>query len=602
MKLLLPEALVIVVLTQVGFPTLNGPYLGQKRPGQTPEIFAPGILSLGFHEHNIAISPDGKEVFFTAASSDFSRYLIMTTKLKKNVWSMPEVAPFSGGRHDGAPAFSPDGKRLYFSSRRPRPAGGTSAEDFDIWYVERKGDSWTDPMNLGGPVNTGQNEVNPSVTADGTIYFQRIEKLGTLDWDLYMSSPKDGVYGLPEKLPEPVNTEANEAGPFIAPDGSYLLFQSNRAGGYGIMDLYVAYRAENGGWSDPQNLGDKINSSFSDWGPVVSPDGEYLFFSSFRNVQPLTPESPEYYAYMTSRLGAPTPGKGTLYWVKAAAITTAARGQMSDEYQRVSVNDMTSREQLVDVEGRKISCTVYGQGAPTVVLISGFQAGQSYWNSVVPGLIDKATIITYDRPGIGKSEKGHLPLHAGQSAKDLLTLLKKTEVPRPYIIVGHSMGTDIARLFTSMYPEDVGGLILEDGSHESLLNEQLKILKGKDLQVLQEMASKTSHPENPQNEADYRKETIEQLRNSAPLPRIPYVVLTSGDRSKALPPVFSEQARKDLIMLGIDLQRRLVDLIPGGKHIIAEGVGHNIHVEKPAILVDPIVEMINKINASRPIQ
>ncbi len=53
---------------------------------------------------------------------------------------------------------------------------------------------------------------------------------------------KNGVYGPPERLPPPVNTDANEAGPFIAPDGSYLLFQSNRPGGFGIMDLYVAYR------------------------------------------------------------------------------------------------------------------------------------------------------------------------------------------------------------------------------------------------------------------------------------------------------------------------------------------------------------------------
>ena len=285
-----------------------------------------------------------------------------------------------------------------------------------------------------------------------------------------------------------------------------------------------------------------------------------------------------------------------------AVIITVAGGQVREEYQRVSVNDKTAKQQLVDVEGRKLSCTVYGQGAPTVVLISGFNAEQSYWNPVIPGLIDKATIVTYDRPGIGKSERGNLPLHAEQSAKDLLTLLKKTDVPEPYIIVGHSIGTGIARLFTSMYPEDVGGLILEDGSHESLLDEQWKILKGNDLQVLQEMVTKTSRPANPQNEVEYREETNDQLRNSGPLPHIPYVVMTSGDRSNALPPVFSEKARKDLIKLGMDSQKRLVNLIPGGKHIIAEGVGHNIHIEKPEILVDPIIEMINKINASRPIK
>jgi len=318
--LLLLPFFVVISQAETDFPILNGPYLGQKRPGPTPEIFAPGIVSLGFHEHNIAISADGKEIFFVAASSDFSRYLIMTTKLKNGAWTMPEVAPFSGGRNDGAPAFSPDGRRLYFSSRRPRTAGGIPADDFDIWYVERKDGSWTDPVNLGGPVNTEKNEANPSVMSDGTIFFQRIEKLGTLNWDIYVSSPSSGTHGVPEKLPAPVNTFANEAGPFIAADGSYLLFQSNRAGGHGVMDLYAAYRTKSGGWSEPVNLGEKVNSRYSDWGPVVSPDGKYLFFGSFRNVQPIVSGSRDYFESMISLLGTPSPGKGTLYWVEAKVI------------------------------------------------------------------------------------------------------------------------------------------------------------------------------------------------------------------------------------------------------------------------------------------
>jgi len=289
--------------------------------------------------------------------------------------------------------------------------------------------------------------------------------------------------------------------------------------------------------------------------------------------------------------------KKTLFMILFfALVSSVVRGQAHDEFQKAPVNDQALKEQGVEVGGRKLFCTIRGKGAPTVVLISGFNAEQSYWNPVIPALIEKATVFTYDRPGIGQSEKGQLPLHAEQSAKDLFTLLQKTNVPKPYIIIGHSIGTGIARLFVSLYPEDVGGLILEDGSHESLLDEQLKILKGKDLQALQEAAGKTSRPAQPQNEAEYREETNEQLRKSGPLPHIPYVVITSGNRSKALPPIFSEQAREDLIKLGMDLQQRLVNLIPGGKHIIAEGVGHNIHNEKPEILIDPILEMINKIH------
>lgn len=282
-----------------------------------------------------------------------------------------------------------------------------------------------------------------------------------------------------------------------------------------------------------------------------------------------------------------------------AAILTL-RAQVNDQYMRVSENNFKKTEKMIDVGGERIlNCKIYGQGSPTIVLVSGFNAPQSYWDGILPFLLDKATVVTYDRPGIGRGIKGSLPLHGGQSAKDLHALLEKIDVPKPYIVVGHSLGVSIVRLFVSMFPENVGGLILEDGAHESLLDEQLKILKGKDLQALQEAASKTSRPANPQNEADFREETDEQLRKSSPLPHIPFVVITSGDRSKTLPPIFSEQARRDLIKLGMDLQQRLVDLIPGGKHIIAEGVGHNIHVEKPEILVNPIVEMINGIKSMK---
>ena len=282
-----------------------------------------------------------------------------------------------------------------------------------------------------------------------------------------------------------------------------------------------------------------------------------------------------------------------------AAILTL-RAQVNDQYMRVSENEFPKTEKMIDVgSGRILDCKIYGQDSPTIVLVSGFNAPQSYWDGILPFLLDKASVVTYDRPGIGKSVKGDLRLDGGQSAKDLHALLEKIDVPKPYIVVGHSLGVSIVRLFVSMFPENVGGLILEDGAHESLLDEQLKILKGKDLRALQEAASKTSRPANPQNEADFREETDEQLRKSSPLPHIPFVVITSGDRSKTLPPIFSEQARRDLIKLGMDLQQRLVDLIPGGKHIIAEGVGHNIHLEKPEILVNPIVEMINGIKSMK---
>ncbi|MGB6865362.1 MAG: hypothetical protein WBE11_06685, partial [Candidatus Aminicenantaceae bacterium] len=67
------------------------------------------------------------------------------------------------------------------------------------------------------------------------------------------------------------------------------------------------------------------------------------------------------------------------------------------------------------------------------------------------------------------------------------------------------------------------------------------------------------------------------------------------DRSKVMPPVFSEEANKNIAELGIELQKKVVALIPGGKHIIVEGVGHNMHLEKPEALTEPVTEMIKEV-------
>jgi pimeloyl-ACP methyl ester carboxylesterase len=254
---------------------------------------------------------------------------------------------------------------------------------------------------------------------------------------------------------------------------------------------------------------------------------------------------------------------------------------------------------MIDVGGRKLDCCVYGKGSPTIVLVSGFGAPQAYWNWVVPDLAAQTTVVTYDRAGIGKSEIGDLPTHGEQSAKDLHVLLEKLNVPQPYILVGHSYGGRVVRLFASMYPDVMGGLILEDAQHEDVPDEQKKILKGKDLEAFEQMVARFSTPENPKTEADYRNITMEQVRKSKPLPPIPFIVLTAGDRSKAIPPMFSDEAKEQIARLELEMQQKLVTLIPGGRQIIVEGVGHNIHAEKPEALIAPVVEMINEMREKK---
>jgi len=168
-------------------------------------------------------------------------------------------------------------------------------------------------------------------------------------------------------------------------------------------------------------------------------------------------------------------------------------------------------------------------------------------------------------------------------------------VSRPYILVGHSYGGSVARLFASMYPDDMGGLILEDTQHEDVLSEMKKILKGKDLEAFEQLVvARFSAPEDPKTEADYRNITREQVRKSKPLPRIPLVVLTSAGRAKAMGPFFSEEAIVEMEKSDIALNNKLAALIPEGRQIIVEGTGHDIHVDKPEALIAPVMKMIQE--------
>jgi hypothetical protein len=99
------------------FPTLTGLYLGQKPPGTKPEIFAPGIISTGYHDGCITLSPDGRELFYHFGG--LGRMVILHMKQEGNRWTAPQVASFSGKYRDGEPHFSYDGNKLLFRSNRP---------------------------------------------------------------------------------------------------------------------------------------------------------------------------------------------------------------------------------------------------------------------------------------------------------------------------------------------------------------------------------------------------------------------------------------------------------------------------------------------------
>ncbi|MFC2158339.1 hypothetical protein ACFLT9_10930 [Acidobacteriota bacterium] len=304
---------------QVDSTVLKGPYLGQNPPGLTPEVFAPGIISHGFHEHNLTISPDGDEMFFVTASSDYKHYVIINVRRINNVWSEPEIAHFSGKYSDMGPRFSPDGKKIFFCSKRPVPGSIEENTNYDLWMIDKKEESLSEPVNLGIPVNSDKNEAFPSIAANGTIYYHYWGEKGS-ESDIYFSRLKDGQYQKPQRLEFGISTEYYEGGPFIAPDESYLLFQAIRPDSFkGNTNIYISYRMKDNTWSKPRNLGESVNSSGYPISPMMSPDGKYIFFATNSTKAPFS-YSGNSYSELINMFKSYRNGNGTLWWVDAKIL------------------------------------------------------------------------------------------------------------------------------------------------------------------------------------------------------------------------------------------------------------------------------------------
>lgn len=260
------------------FPVLKGAYLGQEPPGLIPKIFAPGIVSTGQNESCPAFTPGGNELYFVRGKN--SKRVIYFMKEENGQWIAPKIAPFSGEYDDAEFTLSPRGDKLIFISKRPIERNGEPLKYFDIWMVERIGEGWNKPKNLGSVINSDEHEAYPSLSLDRTLYFSSNRQGGKGGWDIYRSRFVNGRYTRPENLENSINTENDEFDSFIAPDESYIIFGAvGRKEGSGGCDLYVSFRKRDGNWIKAKNVGKRINSNKGDSYPVVSPGGKYFFFN-----------------------------------------------------------------------------------------------------------------------------------------------------------------------------------------------------------------------------------------------------------------------------------------------------------------------------------
>ncbi|GLR69594.1 hypothetical protein [Agaribacter marinus] len=237
------------------FPLLEGPYLGQKPPGSVPKIFAPGYVSTKHRDHSGFFSPDMKAFYFTRKNVYSEKWSLIRFKLENNRWHPSVMGP-----RVGRPILSPDGKIMHLGNK----------------YMKRNGDGWSEVKSLGRMFEREDwGIMRLSASAKGTYVFDDYKSNDVLR----ISTIKNGERQPPRPLTPQINEGKWTAHPFIAPDESYLIWDSEKDDGYGGTDLYISFRQRDDSWGKAINLGATINTSGTEGGAYVSPDGNYLFFN-----------------------------------------------------------------------------------------------------------------------------------------------------------------------------------------------------------------------------------------------------------------------------------------------------------------------------------
>lgn len=237
------------------FPELKGPLMGQKPPGIKAEAFAPGVISKSGWEIEGVFAPGMHEFYFTTMGGERKRPTVIGFRQEDNVWKK-----YTEFVRDGEVSFSPDGNRMHMAEG----------------YKDRVGDRWSERKSLGPMFErTDWGIMRLSASAKGTYVFDDY-KGGDV---IRISTIKNGQRQEPVKMESMVNVGKWTAHPFIAPDESYLIWDSEREGGFGGSDLYISFRQKDGSWGKAINMGEAVNSDKWDAYATVTPDGKYILFN-----------------------------------------------------------------------------------------------------------------------------------------------------------------------------------------------------------------------------------------------------------------------------------------------------------------------------------
>lgn len=262
--------------------------------------------------------------------------------------------------------------------------------------------------------------------------------------------------------------------------------------------------------------------------------------------------------------------------------------------QHRSIPDMSIPfdNQMIAVDGNTLHCRVFGKGEPVVILMNGMGATQRYWNGIIPDIAKRCTVLSYDRSGYGKSLAGQRPHDVENAALDLDGVLKSLGLRGPFVLVAHSYGAHLARLFAQRRSVDVQGILLLDPMDENATRKVKSLLSGNELSRFEDMMRQVPMMTGVAGEEMKRMEkTAEQLKTCTLPAKIPLTVLAAD--KKRIDPMFGEEVNLQIAAQKKAFLESLAKQSDQGRLEYVAHVGHNLHLDKPELVVNEIIKMLS---------
>ena len=241
------------------------------------------------------------------------------------------------------------------------------------------------------------------------------------------------------------------------------------------------------------------------------------------------------------------------------------------------------------IQGIDLEYSLVSGGTPGIILLNGFRMPFTSWNSIPGSLGKSATVLQYNRFGVGKTSSGGFPHTGLKSVEILRALLDSLGMKPPYVLVAHSLGGLIANLYTRLYPETVAGLVFVEATHrdEKAAQSEFKppaILRliSRGLKEIEKIFDKYKYSEDETYE-----ETVAEIGKHPFFPAIPVRVL-SGMQKMPLVPEAS-------FLTHLECQKKLLELSPLSRQILAEKSGHFPQITEPKLVIEAVEEVLELV-------